>query len=182
MSVTTRNPRAAQLCESVLEQPLLLREVLGHLSSSDIVRLKMSGGVICREERFLDTINNCLAKRHSEYLKEEEKKRGFMKTVKELLLVAEQARGFANKVQTMNDFFDHLVENNWFVNMHYFEQFICVVEDKLIETMFLWPVEYARYSLYYMEKLFGTKVECCVQDTGEPVEYIMSRSGEMIVL
>lgn len=183
MPVTTRYQRAARLYESVLEQPLLLHEIINHLSSADIVRLKMTGGGLCREDRFIDTVNLCLKKRHVQYLelKEKEKCDKFCLDVRKLLTKTEQARGTANKIRHMNVLYDYLVDNRWFVEMAYFKKLVDVVESKIIETIMSHPDDYLPFGLHYMEALFGIQMQLRVdEDTGELVEYITTRSGEVL--
>ena len=162
---------------------MLLREILGHLSSSDIVRLKMTGGGLCREDRFVDTVNLCLEEHHSEYLKrkEIEKHKKFMTDVSDLVITAENAMGIQNKVRTYNALYDYLVNNSWFMQVDLFHKFVDVAENKLIEAMVTRPQEFSHYGLYYMQRLFGIELQVRAdEDTGELVEYIKSRDGRVI--
>ena len=93
----------------------------------------------------------------------------------------EYATGVLNKIRVVNTVYEYLVDNRWFIDVDCFDTFVNVAESKLIETMVTYPEEYAHYGLYFMQQLFGIELQVRVDvDTGELLEYITNRAGDVI--
>lgn len=182
MPVTTRYQRASELYGKVLEQPLLLENILTHLTPKDAVCLHIAG---CREERFVDTCDRFLQKKYDDYLirKENERNQEFINNVGVLLHTAEQTQGIQLRIRRINDVYDYLCDNIWFKEVSLMQRFIPIVQKKLIEFMVEYPDDYAHYALHYLDVLFDIKLMGHIdEETGEFVEYIRDMDGNMISL
>ena len=180
MPVTTRYQRASELYARVLEQPLLVENILTHLTPKDAVCLHIAG---CREERFVDTFDCFMHKRYDDYRvrKEEERNQEFAENVAVLLETALQTPEIPLRIRRINDVYDYLCDNIWFKEVSLLQNFVTVVQEKLIELLVEYPDDYAHYALHYLDVLFDIKLMGHIdEETGEFVEYIRDMDGNMI--
>ena len=177
MPVTTRYQHNAHLYETVLEEPLVLSLVLTHLSSQDAVNLKTT----FKEPRFNDTIDDFLKDR--KVSREKEKQDSFIDTVYSFIRDFDESRNMDIHYQIvqMNNLFEYLVDNRWFLADETFDAFQKVVENKLMHQLMEHPLEYAHHALYYLEVLFDIHHKVFVdEDNQETIEYVQDRDGKMI--
>ena len=64
----TRYQRKRDLYESVFEQPLLLQNILAHMSAKDGVHLKLTNKQLTTQPRFDDTLSVFMTQKHAEYV------------------------------------------------------------------------------------------------------------------
>lgn len=188
MPVVTRYQRNKNLYESVLEQPLLLKNILSHLSAKDGVHLKLTNNMFTKQERLDDTLNLFLDGKYKEFLQHshEKKLNKFLKTVSNHLKKLENLSHvhFRYRIVQANIIFDYLVDNAWFLDEPDFKEFSNVVERKLINLLMEDTHEYGHYALHYLHVLFGIELKARPHPEFEDLlqEYILNRKGEMIVL
>lgn len=107
--------------EEVLENPLLLGGILQHVSSSDVVSLSIAWG---GESNFKDVVTCLLKFRRDEM---------FVDRAMKLMKMYELMAGVDCEVIVMDMFYDHLVENRWFVHEDRYIDFTKAVVSKLEE-------------------------------------------------
>lgn len=184
MPVTTRYQNKAALYTQVLNEPLMLSHIVTHLSAKDIINLKTT--LSKQESRFHDTLNDVLIDQFDDYVrkKKNEKQMSFMDDIQHLIHSISNSINMDIQFQIaqMNKLFDYLVKNKWFLTDDMFDPFQKIVENKLIEQLITHPYEYSHYAIYYLEVLFNVHVKMFVdEDTGEGIEYIQDRDGNMII-
>eukprot|EP00976_Prorocentrum_cordatum_P048911 986902-Prorocentrum_minimum.AAC.2 len=188
MPVVTRYQHNNHLYESVLEQPLLLENILSHLSAKDGINLKLTNNTFTKQERLDDTISLFLDKKYKEFLKHENQKKlnKFINTVGDHLKTFESLSNahFRHRIVQANVMFDYLVDNAWFLDETALKPFTDVVERKLINMLIEDPFEYGQHALHYLQVMFGVQLNARPHPEFEDSiqEYIFNRKGELIVL
>lgn len=180
MPVKTRFQRHAELYASVLEQPLLLDNILSHLCAKDVVHLMMVGGPLVREPRFQDTIHEYL-----ELAYEDHQLRVFLQHVNEKISHAQglMYAPIVEQCRALNELYDFLLEHRYYIDSpeRCWVEFSRMLEKRLLRDT--QSSEYGMYALYYLNEFFGIQVQAYNDnDTGELVEYVRDRQGNMIVL
>jgi hypothetical protein len=177
MPVTTRYQHRTDLYMSVLEQPLLLENILSHLSAADAVHLKMTGGSLVHEPRFQDTVDVFL---ESEY--EDHQLQLFLRTMNEKLNDVYRETRAIDQYRKLNELYDYLLDHRYYIDSlePCWSSFRDMLERRLIRD--LENVDYEMYALFYLGEFFGTQVQAFNDDRGELVEYIRDRHGNMHIL
>lgn len=175
MPVTTRYRHYADLYMSVFEQPLLLDNILSHLSVIDVVHLKMTGGQLVNEPRFKDTVDVFL---ESEY--EDHKVRIFLRNINEMINQVQETDETQDKCRRLNELYDYMLDHMYYINNpdSCWVAFNNMLEQRLIRDTE--SIEYGMYALYYLSQFFGIQVQAYNDDSsGGLVEYIRDRHGNM---
>ena len=187
MPVVTRYQHNKNLYESVLEQPLILENILSHLSAKDGIHLKLTNNTFTKQERLDDTLNLFLDRKYKEFVKEAHEKveqihqNGWRPFEKFESLSHEH---FRHRIVQANVVFDYLVDNAWFLDEPELNPFSDVVERKLINLLIEDPFEYGHHALHYLHVLFGIELRARPHPEFEDLiqEYILDRKGQLIVL
>lgn len=188
MPVVTRFQRNKSLYESVFEQPLLLENILSHLSAKDGVNLKLTNNTFIKQERLDDTLNLFLDSKYNEFLKHSHEKKltKFIKKVGDHLKTFESLSyaHFRDRIVQANVVFDYLVDNAWFLDEPELKPFTDIVERKLINLLIEDPFEYGHHALHYLHVLFGIELKARPHPEFDDLiqEYIIDGNGNTIIL
>ena len=182
----TRYQRKRDLYESVFEQPLLLQNILSHMSAKDGVNLKLTNKQLTKQPRFDDTLSVFMTKKHAEHLQtvHDTKVVRFIKQVTQYLQEFHLTRTVEQRVRQANVVYDFLVENKWFMEINELQGLVRIVERKLIQMIVDSPEEYAHNALYYLSVLFGIEVKARPHPyfLEEIQEYIEDSEGNIVLL
>jgi hypothetical protein len=132
------------MCDVVFEEPLILHNILRHLANRDIANLQLAWR---GEQRFSDVTGKSLGQR---------KHAKFHETTKRLI------QAFDESVETvffkcwhMNNLYDYLSSNKWFLHDPRYREFTESVSLKLQEQIRENPAGYGRFAKCYYKLIFS---------------------------
>lgn len=171
-----------------------MSNILKHLAPKDAVNLKRTHGEFTRSPRFDEVVGTYLLKEkqmYEERLEKERERLAFEKrntdfTTKAMayLYAIEGVQGTRNRKRIAIDMFDFLYESKDIIELPMFVNFRESVHNRLI-VFLLNPIHnFQSESLYYLDLLFGIKVQAqAVPNTeNEYVEYIIDINGDRLLI
>lgn len=164
MPVITRSQQKKIICaqmtqifKTTIEEPCVLQIIVGHLNAPDLVHMRC----LSRDDRYMDVINDKLNE-----LKEKKIKNDIViNKVKYYLNKIEKTEVIQKKISLINQQFDFLCENKWFLEEH--KKLYDVVHNKIIDLIY----EYSNWQndgVEFLIKLFNIK---------PPRDYYDSKEG-----
>ena len=146
--------------KTTIEEPCVLNIIVHHLSATDLVNMKH----VSKDSRYVDVLN----KKLTEIKEHKLKTKTVIHKVKSYLDTIENTRGVHNKIVLINQQFEFLCENKWFLEEN--ENFYNAVHKKIFELIYQHSA-WQNNGVDFLIKLFNVK---------PPRDYYDSKSGLLV--
>jgi hypothetical protein len=149
MPVVTRSQQkiiCTQKFKITIEDPCILKVIVGHLNTDDLIHMSC----LSKDHRYKDVLINKL----NEIKENKLKTKTFINKVKFYLDTIEKTRGVHEKIALVNQQFEFLCENKWFLEKH--KIFYNVVHKKIFELIYTHS-KWQSNGVDFLIKLFNVK-------------------------